>query len=333
SSKNILEINKDYTVSYNNTNLNAGNMVMTFTFMGGYTGTLTKKFKIAPVTKPASADFDFNDKFDDEIAGVPFVKGGAVLSEDALSSIKIRGIDAFIGDDYTVSYKNNKKPCNGTDKNAATVVITGKGNFKFIETCTFTILPQDMEDTAIDVQVPNMISTGKTGGFNVIPIITDTRSGMPLEKKDYTVKYLYGESKTVYNTKEKRGIQRKKGNPIDKNDVIIEDTKLCVRITGNGANGFNGYREESYTAVNYDLSRLKVKVDDSGKYYTGEPVTVSNEDITFTVPAGQPDIEFEILEHTYKNNIKKGTASVTVKGTGSYGGVKTITFKIGQKRF
>ena len=34
---------------------------------------------------------------------------------------------------------------------------------------------------------------------------------------------------------------------------------------------------------------------------------------------------------SYSNNINKGTAKVTFRGIGEYGGTKTVTFKIGQR--
>lgn len=38
--------------------------------------------------------------------------------------------------------------------------------------------------------------------------------------------------------------------------------------------------------------------------------------------------DYTIVEGSYRNNIKKGTASVVVKGLGDYGGEKTLKFKI-----
>ena len=35
---------------------------------------------------------------------------------------------------------------------------------------------------------------------------------------------------------------------------------------------------------------------------------------------------------TYQKNVDKGTASVTVRGTGVYGGTKKVTFTIGTKK-
>ena len=41
--------------------------------------------------------------------------------------------------------------------------------------------------------------------------------------------------------------------------------------------------------------------------------------------------DYEIVG--YSNNINKGTAKVTIRGTGNYGGLKTQTFKIKAKGF
>lgn len=40
--------------------------------------------------------------------------------------------------------------------------------------------------------------------------------------------------------------------------------------------------------------------------------------------------DYEIV--SYSNNVKKGTATVIIKGVGNYGGTKKITFKIKSKK-
>ena len=41
---------------------------------------------------------------------------------------------------------------------------------------------------------------------------------------------------------------------------------------------------------------------------------------------------YQILPDTYLNNDRKGTAQVTIQGVGSYGGTKTIRFKINARK-
>ena len=40
---------------------------------------------------------------------------------------------------------------------------------------------------------------------------------------------------------------------------------------------------------------------------------------------------FTTKNQAYKNNVNKGTATVTLKGIDKYAGEKTVTFKIGQR--
>ena len=64
-------------------------------------------------------------------------------------------------------------------------------------------------------------------------------------------------------------------------------------------------------------------------YYTGEKITLSKGDLEVKMGAITLESDqYEILEDSYVNNLKKGTAKVTIKGKGEYGGTKTISFKI-----
>ncbi|MCR5687718.1 MAG: hypothetical protein K6G58_06830 [Lachnospiraceae bacterium] len=60
---------------------------------------------------------------------------------------------------------------------------------------------------------------------------------------------------------------------------------------------------------------------------------VTPDEIVWT-RAGKPvDVEFEIDEDSYINNIDKGSAKVTVYGTGEWGGSKEIKYSIGPRGF
>ena len=65
--------------------------------------------------------------------------------------------------------------------------------------------------------------------------------------------------------------------------------------------------------------------------YTGEAIKPEAADIKVTIKVnGQirtlKNSEYEIVGYT--NNVKKGTAKITIHGLGEYGGTKTGTFKI-----
>lgn len=62
--------------------------------------------------------------------------------------------------------------------------------------------------------------------------------------------------------------------------------------------------------------------------YTGYEVKPGKDQIT-KIKVGKEYLEegdYEIIGYT--NNIKKGTAKMTLRGVGDYGGTKTVTFKI-----
>ena len=69
--------------------------------------------------------------------------------------------------------------------------------------------------------------------------------------------------------------------------------------------------------------------------YTGKEIKLNKSNLI--VKVGESTLtsdQYEILEDTYKNNIKKGTASVQIRGAGDdFGGIKTVRFKIVTKGF
>lgn len=72
--------------------------------------------------------------------------------------------------------------------------------------------------------------------------------------------------------------------------------------------------------------------------YTGNEVKLSNADLAEILYTGSrilpsclvPGRDFMIAGCS--NNVKKGTARVTLKGTVAYAGTKTLTFKIVKKK-
>ena len=114
---------------------------------------------------------------------------------------------------------------------------------------------------------------------------------------------------------------------VDKADVIPLGTEITASAKGKG--NYAGSRAETvFRFVSYDISKADVKIAD--KVYTGKPVTLEKEDIlSVTLKNGSAEKEdVEIVPGSYVNNINKGTAKVTVRGTGRYGGMRTVSFRI-----
>jgi hypothetical protein len=297
--------NADYVVSYSK-NLNAGNATVTFKGINGYTGSIQKKFSIK---KKVLNNTDFELVYSDES---PYVKGGSTPEV----TLSFNGNALEPSKDYTVSYKNNKAVTSGATKIKPLIVITGKGNFSGSLSKEFTITPRDFSKEGITMTAKDVVVTGKAGKWKSVPVITDMDGKTLKAGTDYAKEIQYyatisGVEKLLTDT-----------------DIVEVGTEIRVVATGTGS--YYNTVETTYRIVKKDISKASVKVD--AKTYTGKEVTLSPKDITITCNKEKlTDADYVIDDATYKNNIKKGKATVVIRGVGDYGNSKTITFTIGAK--
>lgn len=127
---------------------------------------------------------------------------------------------------------------------------------------------------------------------------------------------------------------------LDKSSVVPAGSviKLSVKGTGSYAGG-EIYQTYRIIEKNVDINKAKVSV--RPQQYTGKAVTITsmtqfaNDSITLKASGSNHNLvlgrDFVIVEDSYVNNVKRGTAKVTIQGIGTYGGQKTISFKIGQR--
>lgn len=73
-----------------------------------------------------------------------------------------------------------------------------------------------------------------------------------------------------------------------------------------------------------NISSVSFKIRD--QEYTGYAIQLKATDITTTLKYGE---DYIVLY--YENNVKKGTAKVTLIGVNNWGGTKTVSFKIVQR--
>ncbi|MCH5254146.1 MAG: right-handed parallel beta-helix repeat-containing protein, partial [Lachnospiraceae bacterium] len=119
----------------------------------------------------------------------------------------------------------------------------------------------------------------------------------------------------------------------------VPGAKTIITVTVKGINNYaDSEIKGEYCIYKTSISKLKVTID--AKEYTGKEILLSTADIhvyanSTDAKKKQNEIEncYEILEGEYKNNIKAGTAKVTLRGTGDYGGTKTYSFKIKKKTY
>jgi len=118
---------------------------------------------------------------------------------------------------------------------------------------------------------------------------------------------------------------------------ISEGCVLRVTATGMGCYSADTVNTVEYRIIPADKSIKAATVTILPQTYTGEEITIEKKDIVSvkvkindTWNTLEPE-SYEIVEGSYKNNIKKGKASVMIQGVGEYGGYKTATFNIESK--
>jgi len=288
----VLTEGEDYTVSYAD-NIQPGKAAIIIKGTGNYAGTKKAAFTInKQVVK-------LTENMISLPSSVAYEKGGCtpepVITADGNILIK--------GADYTVSYKNNKKA--GT----ASLVVKGKGIYKGTVTKRFMIAPKEISKTSM--RAPDVVYTARTkaGKYISRPILTDT-NGNVLGSSDYM--------NVVYEC----------GNQIlDKHSRPEEGSVIKVTVTGKG--NYTGTASAEYMLKDAS-AMIKTKVSVSSKTYTGGEVTLKPDDLKVIMHRRNLVYgkDYEIVASSYKNNHKKGTAQVTLRGKGDFAGEKTIKFQI-----
>ncbi|MCM1112226.1 MAG: hypothetical protein NC399_03110, partial [Muribaculum sp.] len=101
-----------------------------------------------------------------------------------------------------------------------------------------------------------------------------------------------------------------------------------VKVTVTGKGSYTGSISATYRITQASFSKAKITI--KSKAYTGGHVVLGKEDIKVTLGGETLTYgeDYTVVEDSYKNNVKKGSATVTVKGINNYGGSKTAKFKI-----
>lgn len=303
----------DYVVEYVN-NIKAGTATAVFTGIGGYRGTTKKTFKI--VARDVTAAGIRLDK------SYSYEKGGCKPEP----TVTYGGSKLKAGTDYTLSYKKNTAA-----GSIAELTVKGKGNFTGSVTREFAITPQDI--SKMTVEAADKVYQNKKNIYKTTVYVTDVNGKRLAAGKDYdkNMEYTYAA--------DCKSINKKKGDPVEKDDIIPAGTLINVAITAKGSDYINVDGSDgkpkllvgSYRIVGASIAKAKVTIPE--QTYTGKEITPDASQIrvelngTLLKPeTGDGKGEYEILG--YSNNIRKGTAKVTLHGLGGYGGTKTVSFKI-----
>lgn len=308
---------RDYTVAYAK-NINAGTATMTIAGAGGYTGSIKKTFKInkfdlSKATYLNCVSDDLMYVSEDKTFQAFYTKNSTTPK---VTLVSVDGRTLTAGKDYTISHINNKKLADINSDKLPEIRIKGKGNYTGSFGFLYKIVRSDLESdkTGVTINVPDVIYSAKAGKFMSKPVLTDANGKKLVAGTDY-------EKDIEYYLMD--------GTKLDKTSVV--ESGQTVKVAVKGINNYEGTMVGTYRVTKASIKSAKVKI--VAQVYTGKEITLDKADFesvkvskdTITDAYGEA---YEVVPGSYKNNLKKGTASVTIRGIGNYGGTKTVNFKI-----
>lgn len=304
-------LTSDYEIEYKN-NVKAGKATVAIKGIKGFTGTIKKNFRILPYDVA-----DESEKLNVIISTntIEHSKGGAKPSV-SVNFIQADGTKALLeaGSDYTLSYTRNKAV--GDDKNVATaptVKVKFKGNYKGTVSKTFTIVTKDM--SKVKVAVKDKVYKNKKGAYLSNVTVYDTDGKKLVKNKDYDadIEYYSG------------------GTKLTKDSVVDAGTEVEVVVKAKKDGNYIGESRARYRVASASLDKAKVTLKFAGKQYTGNPVTISGNEIKVKIDTNTElteGVDYVILADGYSNNENVGKATATIRGIGKYCGTKPIKFSI-----
>ena len=328
------------------TALKAGTTTVTVT-CGGQTATTT-----VTVTQPTIANATISAISDQNYTGYAITPS---------VTVKLGGSTLVLNRDYTLSYTNN------TNVGTAIVTVTGIGNYTgSSKTASFRIVTPSVANATI-ATIPNQTYTGYA---ICPSLTVYSNNGLLREGTDYTVSYTnnvnigtatvvitgigrYSGTKTA-NFRIKgptlnaatiaaipdqiyTGSEIKPSLTVTVNNITLISNvdyyasysnnrnagMATVTITGRG--NYTGTRTATFRILAKNMSNTTVSSIDTQRY-TGRDICPS-----VTVQIGST-VLVRNVDYTlrYQDNLRPGTASITIDGMGTYTGSKTVTFKIAQ---
>nr|MCR5417965.1 hypothetical protein [Lachnospiraceae bacterium] len=312
-----LKEGRDYAAPVYTNNVNAGTASVSIKGIGGFTGTLKRSFKITPVDIGLATI---------TVGDAMYTKGGA-KPEVTISF----GGRALVKDkDYSISYRYNSKPTN-----AALVILKGKGNYQGTKDQLFKVFAKSLTaENGLKLVAADKAATGKKNGWSQSFKVYDTDGKALVAKKDYD-----NASYSIVSG-ELNGESVSAETALTKDDIVGAGSVIRISVDGKGDYA-GGTLTGTYRILEagYDISKATFKVND--QVYPGKGGSVSITSASQFKSAGIKqgsgttplvfETDFEVVEGSYVNNTKTGTAKVTFRGLGRYGGTKTVSFKITAK--
>ena len=342
----------DYTATYKGDQVNAGTFTVTFTGIGKYTGSVTKKYTIRPARIYSSSTTC-------TISPENCIYDGKPQEPNVI--ITDHGKALTRGKDYTVEYQNN------TSIGRARAGITGIGNYSGYFTTAFYISRGSISNCDITLSY----ASTTYNGTEKKPTVTVKCNGNTLtEDQDY---YLYYRNNTNVGTASVTisGAGNFSGSETKTFQIKASDFSKCDIQLSASSFTYDGTEKKPKITVksgrkllvsgtdytvscrnNINVGTASVTITGKGKYsgtitksfsikpagFTKASVTLSASSFTWNGAEKKPRVTVKIGNRqltagrdytvSYKNNVSVGTASVTITAKGNYTGSISKNFSI-----
>lgn len=306
--ENPLVYGTDYEVYYGN-NLKAGKKAkVTVVGIGEYAGEKTVNFTIkqADISKLAEGSFTAELVADDALGTTQYYTGYALTpAYKVTAALSGNSVSLVKGTDYTIKFKDNvagKKQADGTYM--ASVVITGKGNFKGSFRTSFEITPTKFTDFTISVKA--VTYNGKAQKPAVTFIHKET--GKVFELKAGTA------YKAVYKNNKNVGNANSAAAP-------------SVTLTEKGMNPEG--EKQTLEPIAFTITNAKIQRSDVADIaiQTCKPGKEITPKVTVKVNGRKLKLNKD-YKVKYTDNTLRGKATVTITGIGNYAGTVEKNFVI-----
>ena len=299
----------DYVLTYQN-NRNIGTAKVTVKGVNGYTGKVTKSFKIKAVDLSAQLTSDATiGKLTCSDSANYAKKGCRPDYISVTATVNGKSVTLYEDLDYTVS-------CTGTGKvgNTAQLIVKGKGNYTGKLVKTFTVKDGLWEDILITVPAYR----NKKGNFVCSITVYDRKWNKLTKGTDYKVVYK-SISKELSPSRDKL----EKG---DRLEIVVEGMGMYK-----GRHSAYYYLTDAiqkssgtYNPVK-SLSSCSVSLRDY--IYTGKEIKPDQDNIVIRYKGADiGSSNYHIIG--YENNTEVGTATVILEGLNYYKGIYKLKFKI-----
>ena len=342
----------DYTATYKGDQVNAGTFTVTFTGIGKYTGSVTKKYTIQPARIYSSSTTCTISPENCIYDGKP-QEPNVVITDHGKALTR--------GKDYTVEYQNN------TSIGRARAGITGIGNYSGYFTTAFYISWGSISNCDITLSDTSLTYDGTE---KKPPVTVKCNGNTLTEDQDY---YLYYRNNTNVGTASVTisGAGNFSGSETKTFQIKASDFSKCDIQLSASSFTYDGTEKKPKITVksgrkllvsgtdytvsyknNINAGTASVTITGKGKYsgtitksfsikpagFTKASVTLSASSFTWNGAEKKPRVTVKIGNRqltagrdytvSYKNNVSVGTASVTITAKGNYTGSISKNFSI-----